>query len=170
MLEQSNSLTQQHDSDVSTETWCTLFPVDPQAQKRSEFIDRALEDDAIVRKKQVRILPLGAFSMREIIKQLKSNDEIGLTEDELIDYRYNIHQFSITCIKALVDVIKSTGFQLGEVDNNHYSYLCDHIAVPHGDVPLTEKAGQAIHGLWKDSSIREIFQASTESDLKRAST
>jgi|SRR5690242_2809713 len=170
MLEQSNSLTQQHDSDVSTETWCTLFPVDPQAQKRSETIDRTLEEDAMIRKKQIRILPLGAFSMREIIKQLKSNDEIGLTEDELIDYRYNIHQFSITCIKALVDVIKASEVQLGKGDNTHYSYLCDYVAVPHGDAPLTEEAGQAVHVLWKDSSIREVFQASAESDLKGAST
>ncbi|KAF1934193.1 G protein alpha subunit [Didymella exigua CBS 183.55] len=140
------------------------------AEERSQAIDRALEEDAKVRKTQTNVLPLGAFSMRDIAKQLKNNDETGLTENELIDYRYNIHQCVVDCIKTLVHLMKSSEAQLEEDTRNRYSYLCDFIAVSQGDAPLNEEAGRTIGVLWKDPSITDAFQSSADSDLKEPST
>lgn len=170
-VKQSNRLSQRHNSEASAEPQsCTLIPINMQAKERSQAIDRALEEDAKVCKNQINVLPLGAFPMRDIVKQLMNNDETGLTEDELIDYRYNIHQYVINCTKALVHLMKGSEAQLGEDANNRYSYLCDYIAVPQGDAPLNGEAGRAIGVLWKDPSVTDAFQSSIDSDLKESST
>lgn len=170
-VKQSHILSQRHNGEASAEPQSrTLVSIDMQAEERSQAIDRALEEDANVRKNQINVLPLGAFSMRDIVKQLKNNDETGLTENELIDYRYDIHQHVVNCTTALVHLMKSPKAQLGEDANNRYSYLCDYIAVPQGDAPLNEEAGRAIVDLWKDPSVTDAFQSSADSDLKESST
>ena len=170
-VKQSHILSQRHNGEASAEPRSrTLVSIDMQAEERSQAIDRALEEDANVRKNQINVLPLGAFSMRDIVKQLKNNDETGLTENELIDYRYDIHQHVVNCTTALVHLMKSSKAQLGEDANNRYSYLCDYIAVPQGDAPLNEEAGRAIGDLWKDPSVTGAFQSSADSDLKESST
>lgn len=170
MEKQPNGPSEQHNSEApAVPQPCTRFPVDPQAKERSEAIDRALEEDAKIRQTQFNILPLGAFKMREIVKQLKDDDETGLTEDELIGYRYNIHQYVVTCIKGLVDLIQLSEAQLRDEIKDCHSYLCDYVAVPHGDAPLSEEAGWAVDALWKDPLVREVFLSSAESDLKKSS-
>lgn len=170
-VKQPHSLSQRHNGEASADPQsCTIAPIDMQAEERSQAIDRALEEDATARKNQINILPLGAFSMRDIVKQLKNNDEIGLTEKELMDYRYNIFQYVIDCTKSLVHLTKSLEAQLEETANNRYSYLCDFIVAPQGDAPLNEEVGQAIELLWKHPFVIDAFQSSTESDLKESST
>ncbi|KAF9701780.1 hypothetical protein EKO04_000418 [Ascochyta lentis] len=147
-----------------------MVPIDTQAEERSRAIDRALEEDAKVRKNQVNVLPLGALAMRDIVKQLKNNDEPGLTEKELIERRYNIHQCVVDCTKALVHLVKSSEAQLEEDTNNRYNYLCSYIAVPQNYATLNEEVGWAIGVLWKDPSVTDAFQSSADSDLKEPST
>lgn len=101
-----------------------------------------------------------------IIKQLKNNDQTGLTKDELIDYRYNIHQCVITCAKALVEAIGMSNIRTeSNTNNDHYSYLRGYIVNNDSDAPLNEKVGKVIDDLWKDSSIAEAFKSRDKSNL-----
>lgn len=144
-----------------------LFPKDVQARERSQSIDRALKEDAKIRNRQCNVLPLGPYSWpaREVVKHLKKNGGIGLTKDELVDYRYNIHQCVVTCIKALVEFMKMSKIRLESDINDHYDYLCGYIAHLDPDAPLNAKVGKAINVIWKDSSIAETFQPSAEPGL-----
>lgn len=167
MLEQIYGLSQQENKDGSTKLQNGILCLNnTQAKQRSQAIDRALEEDAKIRRRQYKVLPLGAFSMMEIIKQLKSNDQIGLTKDALIDYRYNIHQCVMTYTKALVEAIGISNAQSeSDTNNDHYNYLRDYIVDPDPDELLDDKFGKAIDALWKDSSIAEAFKSSEEFDL-----
>lgn len=158
-----------HNSEASANPQsCNLIPVDMQAEQRSQAIDRALEEDAKARKNQVNVLPLGAFSMRDIVNQLRNNNEIGLTETELVAYRYNIYQHVITCTKVLVDLIEASGIQLQEDIYDRYSYLCDYIAASHGGAPLNEEFGRAINVLWKAPTIADAFSSAAVADTKES--
>jgi hypothetical protein len=164
--ERSTSPSQRHSGEASANRQsCTLVPVDPEAEARSQAIDRALEEDAKARTNQVNVFPTGNYDMKEIAQQLKDNDEIGLLENERISYRYSVHQRVVGCTKALVDLVKSSGIQLGDDANDRYQFLCDYMV---DDAPLDEEAGRAIEILWKDPSVAVAFQSSADFDSKNA--
>jgi hypothetical protein len=140
-----------------------VFSRDMKANKRSRAIDQIIEEDAQARKQRCNVLPLGAFSMREIVRQLKNSNEIGLTEDELTDYCYNIHQHVITCTRMLVDSIKAANIHLSSDVDHYYSHLRNHVADP--GATMTETTGQAINAIWKDASIAEAFQLTAAPEL-----
>jgi hypothetical protein len=164
--ERSTSPSQRHSGEASAnQQSCTLVPVDPEAEARSQAIDRALEEDAKARTNQVNVFPTGNYDMKEIAQQLKDKDEIGLPENERISYQYSVHQRVVSCTKALVDLIKSSGIQLGDDANDRYQFLCDYMV---DDAPLDKEAGRAIDILWKDPSVTVAFQSSADFDSKNA--
>jgi len=161
MLKQLHGLSQRENGDALTMSQSQVLLLnDTQAKKRSQAIDRALEEDAMIRRRQWKVLPLGAFSMGEIIKQLKSNDEMGLTKEKLISYRYDIHQCVISHTKVLVEAIEMSSIKPeSDTNNDHYGYLRSYIIDPDPDVPLNDKVGKAIDALWRYSSIAEAFKS-----------
>lgn len=149
----------------------TASPIDLGAEARSKAIDRVPEEDTKILKDQANVLPLGAFSMREIVKQLKTTDtdDSGLTENELLSYRYNIHQFVLTCVKALLGVIDASSALLeGDVEGC-YEFLRDYVSKhTNDDATLTEEAAGAIEALWTEPSVTEAHRISA-SDIKDSS-
>jgi hypothetical protein len=153
----------QPEKNPSTKAEPGVLSRDTKANERSKAIDQLLEEDAKARKQRCYVLPLGAFSMTEIVQQLKNSNEIGLTEDELTDYSYNIHQHVITCTRILVDSVKAANVHLSSDVDHYYSHLCNHIADP--DATMTEETGQAINAIWKDVSVTKAFQSATAPEL-----
>jgi len=130
------------------------------AREQSQAIDRMLKEDAKARSRVWRVLPMGAYRMREIAALLKAqnDDRIGLTQDELISYRINIYQRIITCAKAFVNAIELSNSSLKMGGNSdHYSYLRGYTAHPYFDSPLDDKIINAIRTLWKELPIAEVF-------------
>jgi hypothetical protein len=163
MLKPLQHIAHQPEKKPSTTAEPGVLSRDTKANKRSRAIDQILEKDAQARKKRCNVLPLGAFSMREVVQQLKNSNEIGLTEDELADYCYNIHQHVTTCTRMLVDSVKAANVQLSSDVDHYYSYLCNHVADP--GATMTETTGQAINAIWKDASIAEAFQLTAVPEL-----
>ena len=97
--------------------------------------------------------------MREVVKQLETNNEKGLTQDELVDYRRNIHQCVFTHLKALVDFMETSNIRLDSHIIDHYRYLRDYVGKVDCDVILNENVGKAIKVLWQDHSVAEAFRA-----------
>jgi hypothetical protein len=160
MLKQLHSLYQQENNDTPMKLqFQVLFPQDAEAKNRSEAIDRALEEDYRIRKQQYNVLPLGQFSMEEVVKQLKNDNEKGLTRDELVDYRYNIHQCVLAHLKALIGSMDMSNIQIDSYIIDYYRYLRDYVGKLDRDVILDENVGKAIEVLWQDHSIAEAFRS-----------
>ena len=128
-----------------------LSDTEPVAREQSQAIDKFLREDAKARKQQHTVLPLGAFSMEEILQQLMDGSEITLAESDLAHYRHKVHQYIITCAIALVDSIKTADVHLSSEANHCYNYLCNLVADP--GATMTKEAGKAIDTIWRDSSI-----------------
>jgi hypothetical protein len=142
-----------------------------QALERSRAIDKALEEDGKIRKQQCNVLPLGAFTEREIIEMLLGKDpEIGLTEDELLDYRHNIHQWLATCARDLVSFIETSDFRLEPDARIQHSYLRDYLSSLDPDADLSEEFGRAVETLWNDALLRTAFQSTADEDPRDPST
>jgi hypothetical protein len=163
MLKPLQYIAHQPETNPSTKAEPGALSWDTKANKRSRAIDQLLEEDAKARKQRCNVLPLGAFSMTEIVQQLKNSNEIGLTEDELTDYCYNIHQHVIACTRMLVDSVKTANIHLSSDADYYYSHLCNHVADP--GATMTEETGQAINAIWKDASIAEAFQSTAAPEL-----
>jgi hypothetical protein len=161
VLKQLHRLYQQESNDTPMKLqFQVLFPQDSEAKKRSEAIDRALEEDYRIRKQQYNVLPLGQFSMGEVVKQLKNDNEKGLTRDELVDYRYNIHQCVLAHIKALMEFMDTSDIRTDSYIIDYYRYLRDYVGKLDRDVILDENVGKAIEVLWQDHLIAEAFRSS----------
>jgi hypothetical protein len=163
MIKPLQYIAHQPEKKPSTTAQPGVLSRDTKANKRSKAIDQLLEQDAKARKQRCNVLPLGAFSMTEIVQQLKNSNEIGLTQDQLTDYRYNIHQHVITCTRMLVDSVKAADIHLSSDADHYYSHLCNHVADP--GATMTEETGQAINTIWKDASIAEAFQSIAAPEL-----
>ncbi|PVI02832.1 G-alpha-domain-containing protein [Periconia macrospinosa] len=134
-----------------------------QARKRSQTIDQMLEDDARVRIQQWKVLPLGSLSMKETVKGIKGNNEIGLTKDELISYRHNIHQRVFECIREMVQAIITHNICLNPDENREsFSYLEAHVANADPNALLDEDIGTAVESLWKEISTIETLKSHDE--------
>jgi hypothetical protein len=139
-----------------------------QALEKSRAIDRALEEDGKIRKQQCNVLPLGAFKEREIIEMLlKKDPEIGLTEDELLDYRHNIHQWLATCARDLVSFIETFDFRLESDSRIQHSYLRGYLSSLDPDAHLSEEFGRAVETLWNDALLRTAFQSTADDEDPR---
>jgi hypothetical protein len=138
-----------------------------QAVERSRAIDQALEEDGRIRKQQCNVLPLGAFKEREIIEMLlKKDPEIGLTRNELLDYRQNIHQWIAACASELVSFIETSDFRLEPDAKIKHGYLRGYLSSLDPDAYLSEEFGKAVETLWNDALLRDAFEsaaADTES-------
>jgi hypothetical protein len=130
-----------------------LSETEPVASEQSQAIDKFLREDAKAREQRYTVLPLGAFSMGEILQQLMDGSEISLAKNDLAHYRDDVHQYIITCTIALVDSIQAADVHLSSDANHCYNYLCNLVADP--GATLTEETGKAIDTVWRDSSINK---------------
>jgi hypothetical protein len=126
---------------------------EPVASERSKAIDQLFQEDAEARKHRYTVLPLGAFSMAEILQQLMDGSEISLAKRDFAHYRDGIHQYIITCTLALVDSIQVADVHLSSDANHCFNYLCNHVANP--GATMTEETGKAIDTIWRDSCINK---------------
>jgi len=110
-LEHPHDLSHQQESNAfPVPPLYATFSVDTGAEERSKAIDKALHEDAESRRNQVNVLPLGAFSMREIIRQLRTNDadDVGLTEYDtspshnstrgVFEHRFHVNELTVNVI------------------------------------------------------------------------
>jgi hypothetical protein len=135
-----------------------------EAAERSKAIDRVLEEDGKIRKQQCNVLPLGAFKEWEIIEMLLKDPKIGLTKDELLDYRHNIHQWIVTCARKLVSFIETSDFRLEPDARIQHGYLRGYLSTLDADAHLSEEFGKAVETLWNDALLRTAFKSAADDE------
>lgn len=165
-LLRQHGLTRQENNKVSTKQQTPAMSREEiQAKRRSQAIDRTLEEDSRRLRRECKVLLLGTAESGkgEIVKQMKIIHQNGYTRDELIGYRYTIHRNVIDCAKALVEAIKMLDIRPeSDVNSSYYNFLLDYTVDPDPDVPLKDTVGEAIDALWKDPFIAEVLESSDE--------
>ncbi|KIN08447.1 hypothetical protein OIDMADRAFT_109991 [Oidiodendron maius Zn] len=138
---------------------------DAELKKRSQAIDRSLEEDSRRLRRECKILLLGSGESGKstIVKQMKIIHQNGYTVDELALYRLTIYKNLTDCAKALVGAMQDLGIRPQNPENIDYgSYLLNYQIDPSPHTPLDRKVGVAVTSFWKDGSIELLLERQNE--------
>ncbi|CZT06177.1 probable G protein alpha subunit GNA-3 [Rhynchosporium agropyri] len=134
-------------------------------KKRSQMIDKKLEEDSRRLRRECKILLLGSGESGKstIVKQMKIIHQNGYTVDELALYRLTIYKNLIDCAKALIGAMQQFGIEPTSPANVEYSdFLMDYQVVSDPHTPLSPKIGVAVISLWQDASIETLMERQSE--------
>jgi guanine nucleotide-binding protein G(i) subunit alpha len=155
---------------------------DLEQKKRSQQIDRKLEEDSRRLRRECKILLLGMlyrFAIKAlhlantvkgsgesgkstIVKQMKIIHQNGYTVEELTMYRLTIYKNVIDCAKALIAAMKQVEIAPETEANKEYiKYLADYSVDPDPEKPLESEVGEAVGSVWKDPCIPKLMEHST---------
>lgn len=154
-------------------------------KKRSQMIDKRLEEDSRRLRRECKILllgrspPWGRVRVRSwltcvckgsgesgkstIVKQMKIIHQNGYTVDELALYRLTIYKNLMDCARGLVAAMRQCGIKPQNPENVEYSeFLLDYQVDPDPHTSLDRKIGVAVTSLWKDGSIELLLERQSE--------
>ncbi|KAH8163588.1 hypothetical protein CIB48_g4659 [Xylaria polymorpha] len=138
---------------------------DEEQKKRSQAIDRALDEDSKKLRRECKILLLGSGESGKstIVKQMKIIHLKGYSEEELYNYRATVFKNLIECAKAVIIAMEQ--FEIDPSSDGTKDY-CDYLlsyTVESGPTARIEaKVGIAVQALWSDPCIEQLMQHSTE--------
>jgi guanine nucleotide-binding protein G(i) subunit alpha len=155
-----------------------------ESRKRSQIIDRGLEEDARRLRRECKILLLGRqrrpprrprnglanvwegsgeSGKSTIVKQMKIIHQNGYTVDELALYRLTIYKNLTDCAKALIGAMRQFDIEPQNPENVEYSdFLLDYQVDPDPHTPLGRKVGIGITSLWKDPAMEQLLERQSE--------
>ncbi|KAI9672475.1 MAG: Guanine nucleotide-binding protein alpha-2 subunit [Caeruleum heppii] len=134
-------------------------------KKRSQMIDRKLEEDSKRLQRECKILLLGSGESGKstIVKQMKIIHQNGYTLDELALYRLTIYKNLVDCAKALIGAMRQFDIEPETIRNIEFSdYIVDYQIDPDPHTPLNPRVGEAITSLWKDASVPVVLERQSE--------
>ncbi|KAI0470169.1 G protein alpha subunit [Xylaria cf. heliscus] len=138
---------------------------DEEQKKRSQAIDRALDEDSKKLRRECKILLLGSGESGKstIVKQMKIIHLKGYSEEELYNYRATVFKNLIECAKAVITAMEQ--FEIEPSSDGTRDY-CDYLhsyTVESGPTARIEaKVGIAVQALWTDPCIEQLMHHSTE--------
>ncbi|KAL1599874.1 Guanine nucleotide-binding protein alpha-2 subunit [Paraconiothyrium brasiliense] len=138
---------------------------DAEQKKRSQAIDRKLEEDSRRLRRECKILLLGSGESGKstIVKQMKIIHQNGYTQEELAMYRLTIYKNVIDCAKALIGAMHQFEIVPSDSSNEEYCrYLLDYTVDPDPEKPLDIRVGQAITSVWRDPCVSKVLEHSSE--------
>ncbi|TVY82794.1 Guanine nucleotide-binding protein alpha-3 subunit [Lachnellula suecica] len=133
-------------------------------KKRSQMIDKALEEDSRKLRRECKILLLGSGESGKstIVKQMKIIHQSGYTVEELSMYRMTIYKNLVDCAKALIGAMRQFDIDPQIPVNHEYSdFLIDYQVVTEPQT-LNPEVGMAIKSLWKDPSMSILMERQSE--------
>ncbi|KAM5438419.1 Guanine nucleotide-binding protein alpha-2 subunit [Microsporum canis] len=134
-------------------------------KKKSQAIDRVLEEDMKRLKKECKILLLGSGESGKstIVKQMKIIHQNGYSVEELSMYRLTVYKNLLDCAKSLVWAMHQFEIQPSSAKVRDFmDYLLDYNIDPDPNVSLELKVGDAITYLWNDPSIPAVLERQNE--------
>lgn len=134
-------------------------------KKRSQQIDKTLEEDSRRLRRECKILLLGSGESGKstIVKQMKIIHQKGYSVDELALYRSTIYKNLVDCAKALIGAMRQFGIDPATPTNIEFSdYLMEYQVDPDPHTPLAPKVGEAVTSLWQDRSIEKVMERQSE--------
>ena len=149
---------------------------DADQKKRSQMIDRKLEEDSRRLRRECKILLLGMASDRRlgacsavanidpgsgesgkstIVKQMKIIHQNGFSIDELLAFRPTIHKNAVDSAQAVVFVLRACGLE-GLLAESH-RHLPEAILGAKPEAALSGETADAIEALWRDPVIARVL-------------
>ncbi|TDL15921.1 G-protein alpha subunit [Rickenella mellea] len=139
--------------------------VDRVEKKRSDEIDRILEEDSKKYRKECKILLLGSGESGKstIVKQMKIIHKNGFSRDELLKYRLPVYQNVVESAQAIVNAMRKLCVDpILPANRVHADKIIDYKVEASPNFIFSEEISLAIHNLWQDPIIPKIMDHSSE--------
>ncbi|KAG5941332.1 G protein alpha subunit [Claviceps monticola] len=134
-------------------------------KKKSQAIDKVIEEDSKRLRKECKILLLGSGESGKstIVKQMKIIHLKGYSNDELYNYRPTVFKNLVECVKAVITAMDQFGIrpQMGG-NKSHIDYLLSYQAEPGPQARIDPQVGVAVQSLWADPAMDQLMQHQTE--------
>ncbi|KAK9435037.1 guanine nucleotide-binding protein alpha-3 subunit [Metarhizium brunneum] len=130
-------------------------------KKKSQAIDRVIEEDSKRLRKECKILLLGSGESGKstIVKQMKIIHLKGYSEDELYNYRPTVFKNLVECAKAVITAMQQFDIEPQlEENRRHIEYLMEYQAESGPQAHIDPQVGAAIQSLWADPARERFFQ------------
>jgi guanine nucleotide-binding protein G(i) subunit alpha len=134
-------------------------------KKKSQAIDRVLEEDSKRLRKECKILLLGSGESGKstIVKQMKIIHLKGYNEDELYNYRPTVFKNLVECAKAVITAMQQFDIEPHNAENRRYAdYLMHYQAESGPQAHIDPQVGVAVRSIWNDPARDELMEHQTE--------
>ncbi|KAK9776577.1 putative G protein alpha subunit [Seiridium cardinale] len=134
-------------------------------KKRSQAIDRALDEDSKRLRRECKILLLGSGESGKstIVKQMKIIHLKGYSEDELYNYRATVFKNLIECAKAVINAMDQFDIEPSNPTNReHCNFLLSYTVESGPSAHIEPRVGQAVQSIWSDPCIERLMEHQTE--------
>ncbi|KAL4986204.1 guanine nucleotide binding protein, alpha subunit [Aspergillus falconensis] len=138
---------------------------DAEQKKRSQAIDRRLEEDSRRLRRECKILLLGSGESGKstIVKQMKIIHQNGYTVEELALYRLTVYKNLLECAKALIGAYHQFNLEpTSQKVRDHIEFLADYNIDPDPNIPLDPTVGDAITYIWNDPCTSTALERQNE--------
>ncbi|QPG94725.1 G protein alpha subunit [Epichloe festucae Fl1] len=134
-------------------------------KKKSQAIDRVIEEDSRRLRKECKILLLGSGESGKstIVKQMKIIHLKGYSEDELYNYRPTVFKNLVECAKAVITAMQQFEIEPQRKENRTYvDYLLSYQAESGPQAQIDPQVGVAVQSLWADPARDRLMEHQTE--------
>ncbi|EJT74946.1 guanine nucleotide-binding protein alpha-3 subunit [Gaeumannomyces tritici R3-111a-1] len=134
-------------------------------KKRSQKIDKDLEEDSKRLRRECKILLLGSGESGKstIVKQMKIIHLKGYSDDELYNYRPTMFKNLIDCAKAVVTAMRQFEIEPQLSGNRELcDFLIDYSVEAGPQIEMDPKVGRAIQSIWNDPAREQLMLRQTE--------
>ncbi|KAJ5985877.1 hypothetical protein N7522_013073 [Penicillium canescens] len=138
---------------------------DAEQKKRSQMIDRKLEEDSRRLRRECKILLLGSGESGKstIVKQMKIIHQNGYTVEELALYRLTVYKNLLDCAKALIGAYHYLQLEPSSQKVKDYiGFIEEYNVDPDPNTTLDPKIGDAITYLWNDPCTSTVLEHQNE--------
>ncbi|KAL4809366.1 guanine nucleotide binding protein, alpha subunit [Aspergillus unguis] len=138
---------------------------DVEQKKRSQAIDRRLEEDSRRLRRECKILLLGSGESGKstIVKQMKIIHQNGYTVEELALYRLTVYKNLLECAKALIGAYHQFNLEpASQKVRDYIDFLADYNIDPDPNIPLDSTVGTAITYIWNDPCTSTALERQNE--------
>ncbi|KAL2137249.1 hypothetical protein VTI74DRAFT_6460 [Chaetomium olivicolor] len=136
-----------------------------ESRKRSNKIDKELEEDSKRLRKECKILLLGSGESGKstIVKQMKIIHLKGYSAEELASYRPTVYKNLLECAKALCSAMRQFEIEPALEENKAYcDFLLDYTLDSNPQIRIDPKVGIAVQSLWNDPAREQLMERQTE--------
>ncbi|KAL4895916.1 guanine nucleotide binding protein, alpha subunit [Aspergillus ambiguus] len=144
---------------------CVSSEQTDEQKRRSQAIDRTIDEDSKRLRKECKILLLGSGESGKstIVKQMKIIHQNGYSVEELAMYRLTVYKNLLDCAKVLIRVYDQ--FNLvpsSQKVRDYVQFLDNYNLEPDPNVPLDPKVGDAITYMWNDPCTSTALEHQNE--------
>ncbi|KAA8651820.1 guanine nucleotide-binding protein subunit alpha gpaB [Aspergillus tanneri] len=134
-------------------------------KKKSQAIDRKLDEDSRKLRRECKILLLGSGESGKstIVKQMKIIHQNGYSPQELSLYRLTVYKNLMECAKSLIGAYDQFSVEPSSQKVRDYiQFISDYNIDPDPNTPLDPKVGDAITYIWNDPCTATVLDHQNE--------